>query len=186
MTLKPILQEGAPQLALSSKPIEIFGTRELKDLIENMLDTMRSGNGVGIAGPQIGVNLRVIVVGFEKSDRYPGEEPIPIRVIVNPKFEVLDATKEKGVEGCLSVPGVRGLVPRFKSIRYGGYDVEGNPIDFEASGFHARIVQHECDHLDGILFTARVEDKKDFIIADQSAEPGDSGTTPQPQGQKAQ
>ncbi len=166
MSIKDVIKEGDPRLAIASSEVKAFGTAGLITLIDDMKETMREENGVGIAAPQIGVNLRVVIVGFERSDRYPGQEPLPEIAIVNPKIDIIDTTLEEDWEGCLSVPGVRGLVPRFRGIRCSGFDVEGNPISFEATGFHARIVQHEVDHLDGILFTARVEKMENLMYED--------------------
>ncbi|MFA4994024.1 MAG: peptide deformylase [Bdellovibrionales bacterium] len=171
MPIREIVKEGNPQLVQPSKAIEKFSTPDLRTLVKDMHETMIAKEGVGIAAPQIGVNLRVIMFGFEKNDRYPGEEPVPFTILVNPWIDVLDETKEDGWEGCLSIPGIRGLVPRYKAIRYGGHDVEGNPLVREASGFHARVVQHENDHLDGILFRMRVENKENFMVEEPKADP---------------
>ena len=127
-----------------------------------MRDTMAAQNGAGLAAPQIGVALRVVIFGFESNDRYPDAEPVPYTEIVNPRITPLSAVLEEGWEGCLSVPGLRGVVPRFASVRYEGVDPQGQPIVREASGFHARVVQHECDHLDGILYPMRMRDMRNF------------------------
>ncbi len=152
MSVKPITIKGDPVLRRHSTPVEAFGTPKLRQLVEDLRDTMKAADGVGIAAPQIGVNLRVIVVGFEDNGNRPERQPIPIQPIVNPVYEVSDPTIEEDWEGCLSVPDVRGLIPRYRAIRCTGYDVEGNSLTFEATGYHARIIQHECDHLDGKLF----------------------------------
>jgi peptide deformylase len=167
MAIKDVVKEGNLQLVEKSAPVGKFSTPELRTLVQDMRETMIAKQGVGIAAPQIGVNLRVVMFGFDKNERYPDEEPVPFTILVNPWIDVVDETKEEGWEGCLSVPGIRGLVPRYKAIRYGGYDVEGNPLVREASGFHARVVQHECDHLDGILFIMRVENKENFRVEGQ-------------------
>ncbi|MFA5040781.1 MAG: peptide deformylase [Bdellovibrionales bacterium] len=167
MAVKDIVKEGAPLLIKPSVAVGKMPPSELKALIRDMKDTMLAREGVGIAAPQIGVNLRVIMFGFEENNRYPGEKPVPFTVLINPWFEALDETKEDGWEGCLSIPGVRGLVSRYKAIRYGGHDAEGRAVEAEASGFHARIVQHEYDHLEGVLFTMRVEDKANLRFENQ-------------------
>jgi peptide deformylase len=128
---------------------------------------MKQEGGVGIAAPQIGVNKRMVIFGFESSARYPNEKPVPFTVLINPVIEYLSDETADGWEGCLSVPGLRGLVPRFRHIRYSGFDLEGNAFTREADGFHARIVQHECDHLDGILFPQRIKDMRFFGFEDE-------------------
>lgn len=153
-------------LLVPSKEVaqEEFGTIELESLVQDMIETEAFAQGVGIAAPQIGVNKRVIVVGFEEGkERYAGKAAIPIIAIVNPKLEPVGDEMEKGEEGCLSVPGVRALVPRYKKVRCQGVAVDGSPIDIVASDFYARILQHECDHLDGRLFTSRVESDADYL-----------------------
>lgn len=167
MAIRPIVKMGNKQLATPSIAVERFGTAELSKLVTDMQDTMLHAGGIGIATPQIGVNLRVVIFGFEKSNRYPDAEPIPFTVLINPVIEILSDTLVEGWEGCLSVPGLRGLVPRYKSIRYSGYDMEGNAFTREASDFHARVVQHECDHLDGILFPQRIRDMRSFGFEDE-------------------
>ncbi len=162
MTIRDVVKEGASQLVKPSVPVGKILPSELKALITDMRETMAVRQGVGIAAPQIGVNLRIIMFGFEKNERYPDEKPVPFTALINPWVEPLDETKEEGWEGCLSVPGIRGLVPRYKNIRYGGHDVNGREVVVEASGFHARVVQHEYDHLEGILFTMRVENKENL------------------------
>jgi peptide deformylase len=156
--IKPILRMGDPRLLERSKPVEHFGTRELKQLIADMRETMVAAHGAGLAAPQIGVGLRVVVFGFEHNDRYPEAEPIPYTELINPVLTPLTTEMEEGWEGCLSVPGLRGQVPRVTRLRYTGFDPDGNPIQREASDFHARVVQHETDHLDGILYPMRMRD----------------------------
>jgi peptide deformylase len=162
MAVIPVVKMGNPQLATPSEAVHKFATPELRTLAGNMLDTMRATSGVGIAAPQIGVNRRVVIFGFENNERYPNEEPIPLTTLINPRIEILSEIMEEGWEGCLSVPGIRGLVPRYENIRYHGYDIEGHAFAREASGFHARVVQHECDHLEGILFPQRITDMRNF------------------------
>jgi len=157
VAISSVVQEGSPVLSIPSVPVTEFGTLALKTLAADMLDTMIATRGVGIAAHQIGVNKRIILVGFEKNDRYPGYEPVPLQLVVNPVLEIIDPTLEKDWEGCLSVPGRQGLVPRHRGLVCKGFDPDGNPVRIEASGFHARIFQHECDHLDGRLFPSRVE-----------------------------
>jgi len=149
---------GEPLLFEVAKPITDFSSPELGTLIEDMFDTMLAAGGVGIAAPQIGVGLQVVIFGFEQSERYPNAEPVPMTVLINPVITPLGAEETPGWEGCLSVPGLRGEVPRFESIRYTGLDPSGQPIDRTVSGFHARVVQHECDHLIGRLYPSRVRD----------------------------
>jgi len=149
---------GDPRLLERSKSVERFGTRELRELIADMRETMIAAHGAGLAAPQIGVGLRVVIFGFEHNDRYPDAEPVPYTELINPVLTPLTTEMEEGWEGCLSVPGLRGQVPRFTGLRYTGFDPEGTPIQREASGFHARVVQHETDHLDGILYPMRMRD----------------------------
>ncbi len=160
---------GNQQLLKSSSLVTDFTSHELRDLVTDMRDTMKAEGGVGIAAPQIGCNLRVIIFGFDSSERYPNEEPIPFTVLINPTIKAVTNEMEEGWEGCLSVPGLRGLVPRFKKIQYNGFDLQGNPISRKAAGFHARVVQHECDHIDGILYPARIENMQMFGFEDELA-----------------
>ncbi|TAK73872.1 MAG: peptide deformylase [Gammaproteobacteria bacterium] len=162
MAIKSVVKLGNKQLANPSLPVEHFKSAELFELIQDMLDTMKEKGGVGIAAPQIGHNRRVIIFGFEKNERYPNEKPVPFTILINPIIEILSDEMVDGWEGCLSVPGLRGLVPRYQKIRYSGFDAEGNPISQVAEGFHARVVQHECDHIDGILFPQRIKDMRFF------------------------
>ena len=162
MPIKPVLRMGHPVLLRKAQPVEKFDTPELHGLIEDMRDTMQAMSGAGIAAPQIGVSLRVVIFGFAASPRYPDAPSVPPTVLVNPVIEPLGDEMEDGWEGCLSVPGMRGLVPRFTRLRYRGSDQFGNPIDRSVDGFHARVVQHECDHLDGILYPMRIRNLRLF------------------------
>jgi peptide deformylase len=149
---------GDPRLLRIAQPVRAFDTPELHALIADLHDTMRDAGGVGLAAPQIGVDLAVVLFGFEHSDRYPDAPPVPQTVLINPHIEPLGQSQEEGWEGCLSVPGLRGKVPRYTHIRYKGFDPTGEPIEREAEGFHARVVQHECDHLFGTLYPMRMRD----------------------------
>ena len=160
--IREILRMGDPRLLRVSEPVTRFDTAELRELLTDMFDTMYSADGAGLAAPQIGVGLRVVVFGFERNERYPDAPPVPKTILINPVIEPLGDSMQDGWEGCLSVPGLRGLVPRFERIRYRGFDERGTAIDREAEGFHARVVQHECDHLDGILYPMRVRDLRAF------------------------
>ena len=162
MPQRTVLRMGEASLLQVSEPVTEFNTRELHELVKDMLDTMQARNGAGLAAPQIGINKRVVIFGFEHNPRYPDVEPVPMTILINPVIEILDDDMEDGWEGCLSIPGMRGVVPRFRNIRYRGFDPHGNPIDRKASGFHARVVQHECDHLDGILYPQRIKNMKYF------------------------
>jgi peptide deformylase len=153
---------GDPRLLRIAEPVTEFNTDELNTLIADMFDTMHAANGAGLAAPQIGVNLRVVIYGFKQNVRYPDAPPVPETVLINPKLRPLSADREENWEGCLSVPGLRGVVPRFSSLHYEGFDQFGNVISRDADGFHARVVQHECDHLDGILYPMRIEDFSKF------------------------
>ncbi|GGC03113.1 peptide deformylase [Oxalicibacterium flavum] len=162
MTVRDILKMGDPRLLRIAEPVTQFDTPELHALIADMFDTMHAANGAGLAAPQIGVNLRVVIYGFKQNVRYPEAPPVPETVLINPVLRPLHAEREDGWEGCLSVPGMRGVVPRFSTLHYEGFDQFGNPISRDADGFHARVVQHECDHLDGILYPMRIEDFSRF------------------------
>lgn len=166
MSIKPVVRLGDEHLGQPSAPVTEFATQALYDLLEDMKDTMKEKNGVGIAAPQIGVNLRVVIFGFEKNQRYPNEEPIPFTVLINPELEILSDELEEDWEGCLSVPGFRGSVPRYKKIKYSGYDAEGNFFSRKVKDFHARVVQHELDHIDGVLYPQRIKDMKKFGFED--------------------
>ena len=162
MPIRPVLRMGDPILLQRAAPVEQFDTPELHALIRDMEDTMAHMNGAGIAAPQIGVSLRVVIFGVGANPRYPDAEQVPYTVLVNPELTPLDDDMEEGWEGCLSVPGMRGVVPRYSRLRYTGFDQYGNAIDRTVSGFHARVVQHECDHLDGILYPMRIRDFSRF------------------------
>lgn len=162
MTIQSVIKLGNQQLATPSLPVIDFSDPALLQLILDMKDTMKEKGGVGIAAPQIGCNLRVIMFGFEKSIRYPNEAPVSFTILINPVIEILSDEMIDGWEGCLSVPGLRGLVPRYQKIKYTGFDLEKNPIERIVEGFHARIIQHECDHLEGILFPLRIKDMRHF------------------------
>jgi peptide deformylase len=160
---------GTPLLRQVAVPVTRFDN-ELAALVADMDETMRSLNGAGIAAPQIGVSLRVVIFELAKNPRYPHVSPVPYTVLVNPELTVLSEEQDEGWEGCLSVPGLRGLVPRFRALRYRGFDQYGAPIDRTVEGFHARVVQHEVDHLDGILFPQRVKDLRNFGFEDALAD----------------
>jgi peptide deformylase len=162
MPVREVLRMGHPVLRERAKPVEAFGTPELHALLEDMKDTMAAKSGAGLAAPQIGVGQRVVIFGVDHNPRYPDAEPVPFTVLVNPKIVLLTREIEEDWEGCLSVPGMRGVVPRYTKLRYTGYDIDGNPIERVAEGFHARVVQHECDHLDGILYPQRMTDLSRF------------------------
>jgi peptide deformylase len=157
---------GDPRLLERSREVERFGTRELQELLADMRDTMQDADGAGLAAPQIGVPLRVVIFSVEANPRYPDAEPVPYTELVNPVLTPLSDEQEDGWEGCLSVPGFRGVVPRYTQLRYEGFDPQGNPIRREVSGFHARVVQHETDHLDGILYPQRIRDMRKFGFTD--------------------
>jgi peptide deformylase len=162
MAIRQVLRMGDPRLLEQAHPVERFDTPELHALIADMEDTMKALNGAGLAAPQIGVGLQVAIFGVERNARYPDAEPVPYTVLINPVLEPLDEEMEEGWEGCLSVPGMRGLVPRHRRLRYRGYDQYRRAIDRSVEGFHARVVQHECDHLAGILYPMRIEDLRNF------------------------
>lgn len=163
MTVREILKMGDPRLLRIAKPVEEFGTPALRELIADMFETMHAVKGAGLAAPQIGVDLQLVIFGFPKhNQRYPDAPPVPETVLINPTIVPLGDTIEEAWEGCLSVPGMRGVVPRAAHIRYSGFDPEGRPIDREAEGFHARVVQHECDHLLGTLYPMRIRDFSRF------------------------
>jgi peptide deformylase len=156
MTIKTVLRMGEPSLLQRSEPVTEFGTPELQQLVSDMWETMHAENGAGLAAPQIGVNLRLVVFGFEYNQRYPEAPQIPSTVLINPEIEFLSDDTDEQYEGCLSVPGLRAMVPRYTHIHYRGFDENGHEISREVKGFHARVVQHECDHLDGILYPQRI------------------------------
>lgn len=162
MAVQPVLKMGHPILRQVASAVASFHGSELKNLITDMDDTMRAQSGAGIAAPQIGVSLRVVIFEVSENPRYPHVAPVPYTVLINPRITILGAEEEEGWEGCLSVPGMRGLVPRARRVRYQGFDPAGASIDRTVEGFHARVVQHEVDHLDGILYPQRIRDLKDF------------------------
>lgn len=162
MAIKAVVKMGNSKLAEPSLPVRDFADPQLQSIISDMLDTMKEEDGVGIAAPQIGYQLRIIIFGFEANPRYPDENSIPFTVLINPEIEVLTDEMVDGWEGCLSVPGLRGLVPRYTKINYSGYDINGQRIARFAEGFHARVLQHEYDHLNGILYPMRIKDLRYF------------------------
>jgi peptide deformylase len=168
MAVRPVLRMGEPLLRAVAAPVTRFD-EELASLVADMDDTMRASSGAGIAAPQIGVGLRVVIFELKDNARYPHLTPVPYTVLVNPQLTPLGTEEDEGWEGCLSVPGMRGLVPRLRRLRYRGFDAQGSPIDRTVEGFHARVVQHEVDHLDGILFPQRVRDLRNFGFEDALA-----------------
>ncbi|MDH5540620.1 MAG: peptide deformylase [Rhizobacter sp.] len=162
MTVREILKMGDPRLLRVAPPVRAFDTPELHALIADMFETMHAADGAGLAAPQIGVDLALVIFGFGKNVRYPEAPPVPETVLINPLITPLDDVMEEGWEGCLSVPGLRGVVSRHARIRYSGFDPRGLPIERDAEGFHARVVQHECDHLAGVLYPMRVSDFSRF------------------------
>jgi peptide deformylase len=160
--IREVLKMGDPRLLEKSQPVEAFGTPQLRELIADMRDTMAELNGAGLAAPQIGVPLRVVIFGVTRNPRYPDAEEVPDTVLINPVITPLGEEMEEAWEGCLSVPGMRGVVPRLKRLHYRGFDESGLPIDRSVEGFHARVVQHEVDHLDGILYPMRIRDMSRF------------------------
>jgi peptide deformylase len=164
--IRDVLRMGDPRLLQKSLPVERFDTPELHSLLQDMRDTMAHLNGAGLAAPQIGVGLRVVIFGVKANPRYPGVEEVPDTVLINPVLTPLDGELEEGWEGCLSVPGMRGMVPRYTRLKYSGVDEHGRPFEREVSDFHARVVQHEVDHLDGILYPMRIRDLSKFGFND--------------------
>jgi len=162
MPVKQTIKMGDPLLWQRAKPVENFNTPELDMLIQDMLDTMESLSGAGLAAPQIGQSLRIVIFGLEANPRYPDIESVPMTVLINPEITIINDDMEEGWEGCLSVPGMRGLVPRYKEIKYSGLDQMGQSFDRVANDFHARVVQHEVDHLDGILYPQKIRDLRHF------------------------
>ncbi len=162
MTVREILKMGDPRLLRVAPPVREFDTPELHELIADMFDTMAAANGAGLAAPQIGVDLQLVIFGFTRNERYPDAPPVPATVLINPVITPLGDERVDGWEGCLSVPGLRGVVPRLTRIRYAGLDARGRPIEREAEGFHARVVQHEVDHLIGRLYPTRMTDLTQF------------------------
>lgn len=180
MAVRDILRMGDPFLQRKCDPVDRFDCDELNRLIEDMIDTMRAADGAGIAANQIGVALRVVIFELNHNPRYPNEEPIPLTVLVNPELTVLSLETEEAWEGCLSVPGFRGRVPRYTELEYRAFDPLGNRLKRKVSGFHARVVQHECDHLDGILYPQRILDLKSFGFIEELTRSGalDTGALP--------
>lgn len=158
MAIRRVLRMGEPLLYQKAAAVTEFNTSELDALIADMFDTMAALNGAGLAAPQIGVSQRVVIFEVQSNPRYPQAEPVARTILINPVLEPLGDDTEDGWEGCLSVPGMRGIVSRYQHLRYTGFDPHGNRIDRDVSGFHARVVQHECDHLDGILYPMRLKD----------------------------
>mgnify|MGYP001558121001 CR=1 FL=1 len=166
MAIRPVLKMGDPRLLQVAEPVKEFNNSPLDALVADMFDTMAALYGAGLAAPQIGAALRVVIFGVEANPRYPQVESVPTTVLINPMLEFLGQEMEEGWEGCLSVPGMRGLVPRYRRLRYTGFDQHGAPIERRVEGFHARVVQHECDHLDGILYPMRIKDMRLFGYED--------------------
>lgn len=169
MAVRPILRMGDPRLLEPSQLVKQFDTAALHSLVQDLFDTMRAHDGAGIAAPQIAVPLQVVIFGFERNLRYPDAPPIPETVLINPVIEFVDDRLEDGWEGCLSVPGLRGEVPRFSAIRYSGYTPKGDRFERTAEGFHARVVQHECDHLAGVLYPTKIRDLRRFGFREELA-----------------
>jgi peptide deformylase len=183
MAVRTVLRLGDPRLRQLSQPVTSFGTADLLALITDLRDTMAARDGAGLAAPQIAVPLRVVIFGITHNPRYPEAPPIPETVLINPEITPIGETRDSGWEGCLSVPGLRGQVSRWRAIHYRGFDGEGQPIERSVDGFHARVVQHECDHLDGVIFPDRLDNTRNFgfteeleasdlLPANQSAVPG--------------
>jgi peptide deformylase len=166
MASREVLRMGDARLLRIAEEVKEFNTPELHALLQDMRDTMHAENGVGLAAPQIGVNLRVVIFEVSANPRYPEAEAVPQTVLINPRLTFLKGKKEEDWEGCLSVPGMRGLVPRYINLRYTGFNEYGEKIDRTVSNFHARVVQHECDHLDGILYPMRISDMRKFGYTD--------------------
>lgn len=164
--IRDVLRMGDARLLRVSRPVTAFDTPELHALLKDMRDTMDHLDGAGLAAPQIGVDLRVVIFGVDANPRYPQAGDVPFTILINPVLTPLTAEEEEGWEGCLSVPGLRGVVPRCKRLRYAGFDAHGRAVERVAEDFHARVVQHECDHLDGILYPMRVRDFSRFGYTD--------------------
>ena len=172
MAIRPVLRLGDPRLFQLASEVDEFKHPELDALIEDLFDTMAAEDGVGLAAPQIGVGLRVVIFGFDSNPRYPDNDAVPKTILINPQIIPLSEDKEDGWEGCLSVPGMRGVVSRLTHIRYTGFDAMGAAIEVSASGFHARVVQHEIDHLDGIIYTQRLSDSHKFGFTEELLDNG--------------
>ena len=167
MAIKKILKMGNPILLKEAEKVKKFDTSEIHELIKDMIETMKDAEGAGLAAPQVGESIQLVIFGVDKNERYPEAEEVPFTVLINPVITPLSQNKEDDWEGCLSVPGMRGVVPRYKEINYKGFDQYGNEIDRNVEGFHARVVQHECDHLFGILYPTRIENMKLFGFHDE-------------------
>jgi peptide deformylase len=165
--IRPVLRMGDPRLLEKAAPVKAFGTPDLEALLADMRDTMAHLDGAGLAAPQIGVGLQVVIFGVKSNPRYPDADEVPATVLINPRLLPVGEAMEDGWEGCLSVPGLRGIVPRYASLRYTGFDEKGRPIDRTVSGFHARVVQHETDHLQGILYPMRIRDFSSFGFTEE-------------------
>ena len=166
MAIKEIIKMGHPLLLEKAKPVTEFDTQELHKLVKDMIETMEGASGAGLAAPQVGEGIQLVIFGFEDNERYEEEEAIPFTVLINPIITPLTHETEDAWEGCLSVPGMRGLVPRFKKINYKGFDQFGKSVNRDVEGFHARVVQHECDHLIGMLYPLRIKDLRFFGFED--------------------
>lgn len=167
MAIREILRMGNPILLKVSEKVKKFDTPEIHELIKDMIETMKDAQGAGLAAPQVGESIQLVIFGVDKNERYPDAEEVPFTVLINPVITPLTQEKEDDWEGCLSVPGMRGVVPRYKTINYKGFDQYGNEVNRNAEGFHARVVQHECDHLFGILYPSRIENMKLFGFHDE-------------------
>jgi peptide deformylase len=166
MAVREVLRMGDPRLLERARPVDKFSTEELNELLNDMEDTMRALDGAGLAAPQIGVGLQVVIFGIDHNPRYPDAEAVPYTVLINPTLTPIGTEMEEGWEGCLSVPGMRGVVARHTQLRYQGFDESRQAIDRTVSGFHARVVQHECDHLIGVLYPMRIRDFSRFGFTD--------------------
>jgi len=166
MAVQEVIKIGHPLLLKRAIEVENFDSPELDQLVCDMKETMAARNGAGLAAPQIAVSLRVVIFGVSENPRYPGAESVPETILINPEISIIGTERESAWEGCLSIPHMRGLVPRYTSIRYRGFDEKGKLIDREVHGFHARVVQHEVDHLDGVLYPSRIEDLRNFGFED--------------------
>ncbi|MDZ7663113.1 peptide deformylase [Thiohalophilus sp.] len=178
MAVKEVLKMGHPLLQQVAEPVGEFNSPKLDALITDMLDTMHALDGAGLAAPQIGVSQRVVIFEVAANPRYPDVESVPRTILINPEITPLDDSREAGWEGCLSVPGLRGLVPRYTQVRYSGFDPGGTPIEREVGGFHARVVQHEVDHLNGILYPQRMDDMQYFGFEEELIQYGVPGSGP--------
>lgn len=167
MAIREILRMGNPILLKVSEKVKKFDTPEIHELIKDMIETMKDAQGAGLAAPQVGESIQLVIFGVDKNERYPDAEEVPFTVLINPVITPLTQEKEDDWEGCLSVPGMKGVVPRYRTINYKGFDQYGNEINRNAEGFHARVVQHECDHLFGILYPSRIENMKLFGFHDE-------------------